>query len=136
MYVDIDVGGVHVEVDEVRHLLAGRHESLVSTHHRLMKIGVFHVALVGKEVLMSVFFACRFGLTHKAGNLAQCGIYVERQQLLIGFSAEDVDDALPPVGGRQAEELHLIAVHGEGYVGIYQGYALKGREDVVELGGV
>ncbi|CDB11697.1 unknown [Bacteroides sp. CAG:633] len=66
MNVHIDIGRIDLKINEIRNLLAGRNQLLVSLHHCLVKIGMTHVTPVHEEILMCPFLACRLRLGHIA----------------------------------------------------------------------
>ena len=136
MYVYVDVLGVDVEVDEIWNLLSYGQNALVGGHYGLVEIRMLHIAPVDEEVLVGTFLARRLWLADEARDAAYRGLHAHRQQVGIEFLAEDVDDALAQVAALKVERLHAVAVEGEVYAGINQGYALEGSENVVKLGGV
>ena len=68
--VYVDVFRVYLEVNEVGHLLALRHETLVSVHHGLMEVRMLHETAVDEEVLACPFLAGRLWLACESGYLA------------------------------------------------------------------
>ena len=136
MDVHVNVVGVHIEVDKVRHLLAFGHKTVVRHHHCLMEIRMLHVATVDEEVLMSALLTRRLGLTHEAGDATHRCVDVQRKKVLIDFLAEDVNDALSQTAGTEIIHLVVVIVERESYLGIYKGYALESAYNVVKFGGV
>ena len=136
MDVHVNVVGVYIEVDKVRHLLAFGHKTVVRHHYCLMKIRMLHVATVNEEVLVSALLACRFGFAHEAGDATHRCVDVQRQKVLIDFLAEDVHDALSQTAGTEIIHLVVVIIKRESYLGIYKGYALESAYNVVKFGGV
>ena len=78
MDVHVDVVGVHIEVDKVRHLFAFGYKTVVRHHYCLMEIRMFHVATVNEEVLVSALLTRRFGFAHEAGDTTHRCVDVQR----------------------------------------------------------
>ena len=136
MDVHVYVFGRHVKIDKIGHLLALGHQAVKGCDNGLVKIRVLHVAAVDEEILRGVLLACRFGLAHKAAQLADGGVKLQRQQILVEAFTHHVDDALAQRSRLQTEHLGTVAVKGERHVGIDKRYALKGGDDVFQLGAV
>ena len=136
MNVDIDVFRIHLEIEEVRHLLTQRYQSVVSCHYRLVEIRVLHVSSVDKEELMNTLLPCRLRLAHKAPHLAHGGFHIHRQQVMIELLAKDIQNTLAQIRRTKIEHLGAIAAQGKGNLRIHQGDALKGCQDIIQFGGV
>ena len=136
MDVHVNVVGVYIEVDKVRHLFAFGHKTVVRHHHCLMKIRMLHVATVDEEVLVGALLTRRLGLTHKAGDATHRCVDVQRQKVLIDFLAEDVHDALSQTAGTEIIHLVVVIIKRESYLGIYKGYTLESAYNVVKFGGI
>ena len=133
MDIDIDVGRVNLEGDEVRHLVALGNEVAEGFHHSIMESGMAHEATIDEQVLRRVLLACRLRFSHKATYLHQRCLHLNRQQLFAKLLAEDADDALQVAACRQLHQLIAIARKGEGNRRIDQGNALEVLYDVVQL---
>ena len=136
VYVYVDVFGFDGEVDEIRHLVALGYESFVGCHHRLVEVGMLHVAAVDKEVLARSLASCRLGFAYESRELAHRGVNIYGQEVLVDFLAEHVDYALAQARGLEVVEFVVVVVERECHVGIDEGYTLESRDDIVELGGV
>ena len=136
MDIDVDVLGVYVKIEEIGHLLPLRHQPVVGRHDSLVEIGVLHVSPIDKEILMGSLLLGRLGLPDKASDLANRGLHVHGQQVLVEPLAEYVHNALPEIASMQTEYLRAVAMERESYLGIYQGDALEGCKDIVQLRGI
>ena len=136
VYVDVDVLGVHVEVDEVGHLLARGDEAFVGFHHGLVEVGVAHVATVDKEVLVRPLLAGGLGLGHEAAYPYQGGLHLQGEELLVHLLSEHGHHALPQRHGREVQEFDVIVQQGERHGGMHQRDALELGHDVGEFGAV
>ena len=108
MDVDVDVLRVDVEIEEIRHLLALRHETLIDRHHGLAEIRMAHEAAVDEEELPRAFLLGRLGLAHEAADAAHRRLHLHGQQVLVDALAEDVDDALGPQARRSYSSVPLL----------------------------
>ena len=136
MDVDIDIGWLDSEIDEVWHLFAHRYESLEGCHHRLVEVGMLHVAPVDKEILLGAFLLGCFGLAHISLDAAEGGLDLYGDEVAVHLASEDVGNALAETSGAQIEHLGAVAREGKGYVGIDQRDALECGDDVSKLGGI
>ncbi len=136
MDIHVDILGVDIEIEEIRYLVALRHQPLVGRHHRLVEIGVTHVASVDEEILVSTLFLGRLGLAHKAVDAADRGLKLNRQQVLVDALAENIDNALAQAATLEIVHLRPVARERERQLGIDQHDALEGTDDVVEFGAV
>ena len=109
MDVNIDVGRIDLEEDEVRHLVALRNEMGEGLHHSIVEARVTHEASVDEEELRGVLLAGSLGLTHETANLHQRRLNLYRQQLLAKFLTKDADDALQGTSGRQMHQPVAVA---------------------------
>ena len=133
MYVDINACRVHMEGDEVWHLLAFGDEMAEGLHHSVVETGMTHEASVDKEVLRRAFLPCRFGLTHKAAYPDERRFHLHGQQLLAQLLAEDAHDALQVSARRQLHHPIPVACQGKRNARVDQSDALKLLNDVVQL---
>ena len=117
-------------------MLSLGHQSLEGHHHRLVEVGVLHVALVDEEILMCRLLACRLWFAYESCNLADARFNLQWQQILVEAFAEYFDDALACASLAQVEHLCTIVVEGEVYLWINQHDALKCGKDVVQLCGI
>ena len=136
MDIHINVARIHIEVEKIGHLLAHGNEALVGLHHSFVEIGMLHIAPINKEILVRTFFACCLRFAHKSRNFTHHCVDVEGQKVLIEPLSKDVNDALPWHACTQIKQECGAVAQGEVDVGVDQGNAFKGRDDVVELGGV
>ena len=70
MDIDIDVLRTNGKVDEVRHMVAGRNESLVGLLDGLVEIRVLHEAPVDEEILVGALLAGSLRFTDKTADAA------------------------------------------------------------------
>ena len=133
MDIDIDVGRIHLEGDEVWHLVALGDEMAEGFHHGIVETRMAHEATVDEEVLRCTFLPCRLGFAHEAAYPDERRLHLHRQQLLAKLLAEDAHDTLQASAGRQLHQLTAIAGEGEGNRRVDQGNALELLYDVVQL---
>ena len=131
MDVDIDVVGIDIKVQKIRHLFALWNQSVVSSHHRLIEIRMLHISSVHEEKLMGSFLACSFRLSHKTGNLTHGGFYVDRQEVLIDTLSKYIDDALSEITCLQIKQFCIVAVKRKGNLRIDQYDAFKCSQDII-----
>ena len=103
MYIHINVGRVHIKVNEIRNLFACRNQLFISIHHRFMEIRMTHITPVHKEILMSTFLTRRLWFGNKAGDLHHSSIHIYRQQMLVQLLAKYGKNALAKRHRRQVE---------------------------------
>ena len=134
MDVHVDVLRIHLEIEEVRHLLSYRNQAVVSRHHRLVEIRMLHISAVHKEELMHSLLAGSLRFAGKSGNLAHGCLYIDGQEIMIELLAKHIQDTLAQIGSTKIEHFCAIAVQGKRNLRIHQGNALKSGKDVIELG--
>ena len=111
MYVDINVGRVNLEGDEVRNLVPLRNEMAEGFHYSIVESRMAHKSTIDEQELRRILLACRLRLSNKAAYLHQRRIYLNWQQLFAQFFAENTHDALQGTASRQLHQ--LIAIAGE-----------------------
>ena len=79
MNVHINIGRLHIEVQEVGHLLTSRYQLFVSIHHRLMEVWMTHISAIDKEILTGTLLTGRFRTTHKTRNASHSSIHFHRK---------------------------------------------------------
>ena len=103
MYIHINVGRVHIKVNEIGNLFACRNQLFISIHHRFMEIWMTHITPIHKEILMSSFLTRRLRFGNKARYLHHSSIHIYRQQMLIQLLAKYGKNALAKWHRRQVE---------------------------------
>ena len=76
MYVDINIGRIDLEVDEVRHLVAVGNEMAEGFHHCVMETRMSHEAAIDEKELRGTFLACCLGFAHEATYLHKRRLYL------------------------------------------------------------
>ena len=133
MDVHIDSLRVNGEAQEIVGLLTLGDKLLVGRHHRLMEIGVTHIALVDKHELQGVALAGVLGLADIALHLDNRGVDAYGQQLLIHAVAHQRDDALAESPLHQLVH-HIAVVHErEFHLVVDKGKLFKLLDDVAQL---
>ena len=133
VYVHIDIRRVHLEIHEVRHLLALGNQVLVSIHHSLVEIRVPHVPPVDEEVLVRPFLAGRLGLGHEAAYLDQRRVHLQCEQLGVHLLAEHRHHPLAQRHDRQVEQLCIVVIEVESHVRMHQRDAFELGQYVTEF---
>ena len=134
MDIHINRVGRHIKIDEVRHLLAIRHEAVIRRCHRLVKVRVLHVTSVHEKVLRHVLLTRRLRLSHKSAHRAETRLHVYRQQKLVYSFARNVHNALTQSARFQAQHLRAIAKQRKRHVRIDQCNAFKSSDYVLQFG--
>ena len=136
MNVHVDVGGLDVEIDEVRHLHPLRHKTVVGRNDSLVEIRVLHIAAIDEEIVLPALLAGGLRLGDETSDPAHRRVGIDGKQILSVLPAEHVGDALQQGARSEVHQLGAVAVEREVYLGIYQHDTLKGRQDIVKLGGI
>ena len=110
MDIHINILRIYIKIQKVRHLFTLRNQTVISSHHSLIEIRMFHVSPVDKEELMHTFLSGRFRFAHKSRHLTHSGFYIYRQEFLIETLAEDIENALTQISGTQIEYFGTIAM--------------------------
>ena len=95
-----------------------------------------HVSSIDEEEIVTALLTGRLRLAHKARDVAERGLNLNRQKVLRILSAIDISDTLTQTGGLEVLELCPIMVEDEMDVGIDEHDALESLEDIAEFGGV
>ena len=96
--VDIDVGGINLKGDEVGRVGSLRNEVGVGLLDGEIEQVVAHITVVDEHVLFAFPFGV-FGLGDEAGDAHQFVVEFHGEEFVVEMLAEDVDNALPHVGG-------------------------------------
>ena len=136
MNIHIDILCRYIEIKEVRNLLPLWDKSVESRDDCLMKIRMFHIAVVDEEILMGCFLTCRLWLTNKAVDMTKTRVNVYRQKILIESLTKYLHDSLTIATSTQTKKFCTIAVQRERYLWINQYDALKGGNDIIEFGSI
>ena len=99
MYIHINVGRVHIKVNEIGNLFACRNQLFISIHHRFMEIWMTHITPIHKEILMSSFLTRRSGLATKPDTFRQRILAVFGKKLNQHLLSVDVDTTMVKVSG-------------------------------------
>ena len=133
MYVDVDVGRRHVEVDEIGHLLVGGYQSREGLLHGTVEIGMPHIAVVDEEVLLQAALARSLGLAHEAADAHHGGLNLHGKEAVGKTVAEDAGDALFQARRGEAEQRGAVVCQREGDVGVHEHDAFQLGGDVGEF---
>ncbi len=133
MYVDIYRVGVNREVKEIARLLIGRNQLVVALHHRLVEIGVTHIAPVDHQILQSPPLARIFRSADKSRYAHERSVGFNRNKLLVKCLAEKVDYTLLKRAFHQLMDSRVVMHQQELHIGIYQCKSLKLTEYVAHL---
>ena len=95
----------HIEVEEVWHLLSLWYQSIESSDNSLMKIRMFHITIVDKEILMRCFLTCRLWFTNKAMDMTKARINIYRQKILIETLTKNLHNTLTIATSTKTKQL-------------------------------
>ena len=98
-----------------------------------MKIRMFHISPVDKEILMRAFLTGGFRLADKSRDIAYRCLYVNGQYVVIEFLAEHIYYTLSQAAFTQVEHLHAIAMERKVYLWINKHNTLKSSKDVIKF---
>ena len=74
MYIDINIGWIDLEKDEIWYLVTLGDEVIEGLHHSIVEAWMAHETAVDKEELRRVLFARRLGFAHEA-------VYLDKRRL-------------------------------------------------------
>ena len=77
MDVDIDIRRIHFEIYKIRYVRAHGNQSFISLLHRLVEVGVLHVASIDEEEFRNTLLACRLRFGGKAADATHCRLNVD-----------------------------------------------------------
>ena len=95
-----------------------------------------HVPAIDKEEVVAALLTGRLRLSHKAGDAAECGLYLYRQQILAELSAIDICDTLTQAGRLEILQFRPVVMEDKVNIGIHQYDTLEGLEDITEFRGI
>ena len=136
MDVHIDVGGCDLEIEEVWHLHALRHKTVVGGEDGLMEIGVLHITAVHEEIVVAALLPGSLGFADEAGDRTHGGMHLHRQEILAVLTAKHIADALAQTACLEVHHLRAVMMEGEVDGGIHECDPLEGGQDITEFGGV
>ena len=136
MDVHVDIVGIHLEVQEIRHLHPFRNQTVIGGDNRFMEIGVFHVTAVHEEIVLAALLTSPFRFADESGNAAHGRVHLHRQQILAVLAAEHVADALMQTACLEVQHLRAVMMEGEMDVGIYEYDPFESRQDITQFGGI
>ena len=125
MDIDIHTIGRYFEINKIIGLHIGAYEVLIARHHRLMEIGMAHIATVDKEVLACIASACALRQAYVSRNLAYGYGSLDRYDVVLNITAEQGTYALLERLTRQLVFECIVVYQGEGYISIHQGQAFE-----------
>ena len=111
-------------------------KSVESRNDCLMKIRMFHIAVVDEEILMGCFLTCRLWLTNKAMDMTKTRVNIYRKKILIETLTKHLHNTLTIAASTQTKKFCTIAMQREGYLWIDQHDALKSSNDIIEFGSI
>ena len=111
MDVDVDVGGIHLNIKEIaRETIAGNHLH-VGVLDGMVQIGMLDETLVHKEILLATRFLGIFRLDDVTIDAHTFGLLSDVQQAFLVVVAKQTHDALLKVA--RIEMVYFLAVTGE-----------------------
>ena len=134
MYIDIDVGWVHLNIQEIPWETVLRdhlHEGILDG---MMQVSVFDKTLVDKEILLATSLLGIFRLDDIAFDTNTLSLLSDRQQFLLIVVPKEPHDALLEVAWIQMVDLLAIAGQGKANLGVHQRDAGELFYDVTHLG--
>ncbi len=133
MYVDIDSSRIDRKVYEIAWLLIGGNQLLVARHHRLMEIGMAHIASVDHEILQGATLARVFRTAYETAYAHHRRVSLDGDKLLVNRLAEKIDDTVLERRGEQLVEYDVIMDKLKLNVRINQSHTFKLTHYVAHL---
>ena len=95
-----------------------------------------HISPIDEEEIVTALLTGRLWLAHKARDVAERGLNLNRQKVLRILSAIDISNTLTQAGRLEVLELSPIMMENKMNVRIDEHDALESLKDVAEFGGV
>ena len=134
MYIDVDVGWVHLNIQEIPRETVLRNHLHEGILDGVMQVSMFDKTLIYKEILLS---ACLLGilcLDDIAFDTNTLSLLSNRQQFLLIIIPKQPHDALLEVAGIEMVDLLAVAGQCKAYLGVHQRDAGELFYDVTHLG--
>src|ERR1700742_2197450 len=99
----------------------------------MIKVSIANKAIIDKEELLASCFFSKLWLAHKAMQLNNGSILLNRNQALVVIVTKQMNNALLQHRSRQMINLLPIMMQGKKYLRMRQCYTLKLVDDVTHL---
>ena len=133
MDIHIDRSGIDIDIEEIRHLHALRYHAVVGCDDGLVEIRMPHVSPIDEEEFVTALLAGCLRLAHKARDVAERGLNLNRQKILRILSAIDIGYALTQAGRLEVLELSPIMMENKMNVRIDEHDALESLKNIAEV---
>ena len=112
-------------INKISRNSVSRKDVLIRFKYRLLKIGMFHKAIIDKKELLTECSFCILRFANESRNIYQAGLCFEGNEILINMFSEYSYNSLPQVTRRKIEYFRIIMIKRKFYSRVRQCHFLE-----------